>query len=240
MRSLTKATTHRGHPRCTSTCSGAIYVNGANDTAPVPTHRDFPAWEQSASRVLYYFTSYVSEQILSYIRDARTSKDAWGNLKKIFATSTTTTKLQLRQELSNLRQGDLSVADYTSKIKDICDSLTSIDVNVKEGEMVQICLGRLALKFGVIRTDVCTRENMPSFFDLQSMLLVEENHVGASTSTHTDIKMLYTDEDRPRARGGRGELARDGGGRREQGRRHSGHADSNSGPFESRGNIFGS
>ena len=36
------------------------------------------------------------------IRDAKTPKDAWGNLKKIFATSTTTRKLQLKQELSNL------------------------------------------------------------------------------------------------------------------------------------------
>ena len=38
---------------------------------------------------------------------------------------------------------------------------------------------------------MCTREKTPSFFDLQSMLLVEENHAGASTSTHTDSRMLY-------------------------------------------------
>ena len=44
------------------------------------------------------------------------------------------------------------------------------------------------------------------------MLLVEENHTGASTSTHTDIKTLYTEEDRPRGRGGRGGLAHNGGG----------------------------
>ena len=44
----------------------------------------------------------------------------------------------------NLQQRDLSVADYTSKIKDICDSLASIDVNIEEGEMVQICLEGLA------------------------------------------------------------------------------------------------
>ena len=51
--------------------------------------------------------------------------------------------------------------------------------------------------FGAFRTAVCTRENTSSFFDLQSMLLVEENHAGASTSTHTDNKMLYMEEDRP-------------------------------------------
>ena len=36
---------------------------------------------------------------------------------------------------------------------------------------------------------------MPSFFDLQSMLLIEENHAGASMSTHTDNKMLYKEGD---------------------------------------------
>jgi hypothetical protein len=65
------------------------------------------------------------------------------------------------------------------KINEICDSLVSIDVNIDESEKVQICLGGLASKFGAFRTAVCTREATPSFFDLNSMLLVEENHVGA-------------------------------------------------------------
>ena len=104
------------------------------------------------------------------------------------------------------------MADYTSRIKDICDSLTSIEVNIEKSEMVQICLAGLAPKFGAFRTAVCAWENTPSFFDLQSMLLVEENHAGASTSTHTDNKMLYTERDRPRGRGGRGESVRNGGG----------------------------
>ena len=96
----------------------------------------------------------------------KTPKGAWENVKKVFATSTTVRKLQLQQELSNLRQRDLSVADYISKIKDICDSLASIEVSIEESEMVQICLGGLAPKFGVFRMAVCTREKTPSFSDL--------------------------------------------------------------------------
>ena len=157
-------------------------------------------------------------------------KHAWGNLKKIFAAGTATRKLQLRQELSNLRQHDLSVADYTSKTKDICDSLASIDVNVEEGDMVQICLGGLASKFGAFRTAVCTRENTPSFFDVQSMLLIEENHAGVVMSMHTNNQMFYMDGYRPRGRGGRGEPVRNGGGQRDQS-----DADSNSRPSENRG-----
>ena len=172
----------------------------------------------SNRRAGYYTASRcvwgLGEQLLSYVQDAQTSKGAWENLKKVFAASTRARKLQLRQELSNLRQRDLSVVDYTSKIKDICDSLASIEVNIEESEMVQICLRGLAPKFKAFRTTVSTREKTPFFFDLQSMLLVEENHAGASTSTHNDSRMLYMEGDRPRGRGGRGESVRNGGGRR--------------------------
>ena len=186
-------------------------MEGANDATPNLTHKDFSAWEQSGSRVLYYSASNVDDQLLSYIRDAKTPNEALGNLKKIFVASTTAKKLQLRQELSNVRQRDMSVADYTSRIKDICDSLASINVNVEEEEMVQVCLGGLAHKFGSFLTAVCRKEKSLSFVDLQSTLLVEENHTGASTSTHADNKLLYTEEDRTRGRGGRGGSARNGG-----------------------------
>ena len=75
--------------------------------------------------------------MLSHIRDAKTPKEAWENLKKILATNTTARNLQLGQK-------DMSVSDYTAKIKSICDSLGSINVNVDKDEMVQVCLGGLA------------------------------------------------------------------------------------------------
>jgi hypothetical protein len=65
------------------------------------------------------------------------------------------------------------------------------------------------------------------------MLLVEENHMGAAAmSTHTDIKMLYTEGERPRGRGGRSESVSHGGNRQ---RRHQRDADNNLGPSGSRG-----
>jgi hypothetical protein len=183
---------------------------------------------------MYCFASCVGEQLLYYIRDVGTPKAVWENLKKIFAASTTARKLQLRQELSNLRQRDLSVADYTLKINEICDSLASIDVNVDESEKVQICLGGLASKFGAFRTAVCTREATSSLFDLQSMLLVQENHVGAAAmGAHTDNKMLYAEGERPRGSGeGRNESVGRGGDRQ---RRHQKDASGNLGPSGGRG-----
>jgi hypothetical protein len=87
------------------------YVEGVNEAAREPTHKDFSAWQQAASRVLYCLASCVHDQMLGYIKDAKTPKEAWENLKKIFAASTTARKLQLRQELNNIRKRDMSIAD---------------------------------------------------------------------------------------------------------------------------------
>ena len=91
------------------------------------------------------------------------------------------------------------VTNYTMKVKEIYDALGSINVMVDEDEMVHI------------RTTISTREKPPSFFDLQSMLMVEENHAGGSRTTQSDSWMLHTEAEEPHGRGGRGGLARNSG-----------------------------
>ena len=88
----------------------------------------------------------------------------------IFAANTTARKLQLHHELNNIQQRNMSITSYTLKIKQLCDSLASISVNVEDDEMVQICLGDLAPRFDAMRTVVLARENPSSFFDLQSII----------------------------------------------------------------------
>ena len=66
------------------------------------------------------------------------------------------------------------VTDYTTKIEEICDALGSIKVTMDEDEMVQICFGDLTQWYRQICTTICTQEKPLSFFNLQSMLLVEK------------------------------------------------------------------
>ena len=138
------------------------------------------------------YATCVHDHMLGYIRDAKMPKEVWENLRKIFAANTTARRLQLHQELNNIQQRDMSITTYTLKIKELCDSLSSISVNIDDDEMVQICLGGLAPRFGTMRTVVLAREKSPkSFFELQSMLLVEENHV-RTMSNESEGHMLYT------------------------------------------------
>ena len=74
----------------------------------------------------------------------------------------------------------MTVTDYTMKIEEIYDSLGSINVSVHEKEMVQIFLS------SKVRADPDDYLQIGAFFDLQSMLMVEDNHVGASRTTQSD------------------------------------------------------
>ena len=124
--------------------------------------------------------------------------------------------------------------DYTTKIKEICDALRSINMILDEDEMVHIFL---AQRYNSIRTAICTREKPSTFFDQQPMLLVEENHAVASRNTYVSIQMLYTEADRPRDRGGRGGSACTNSGRNDQ--RSNRREERIQGPSMSRGSEDG-
>ena len=99
---------------------------------------------------MYFLATCVHDHMLGYIREVMMLTEAWENLRKIFTTNTTARKLQFRQELNNIQQRDMSITSYTLKIKELCDSLGSISVNMEDNEMVQICLGGLAPQFGAM------------------------------------------------------------------------------------------
>ena len=53
------------------------YIHVENEVVLEPAHKDFSAWAQVASRVLYCLASCVHDQMLGYIWNAKTPKEAW-------------------------------------------------------------------------------------------------------------------------------------------------------------------
>ena len=127
--------------------------------------------------------------------------------------------------------------DYTTKIKEICDALGSINVMVDKEEMVHISLGGLAQRYGPIKMAICTREKPPSFFDLQSILMVEENHVRTTRSASSDSQMLYMEAGSPHGCGRRDGSTNTNGDRNKQ--MLKARDDNNQGPSTRRGGHSG-
>ena len=78
--------------------------------------------------------------MIGHIQDAKSPKEVWKILVKLFSTNTKARKIQLKNELHNAEKKSMSVSDYALKIKSICESLTSINVTVDDDDKVEVCL----------------------------------------------------------------------------------------------------
>ena len=88
----------------------------------------------------------------------------------------------MKTELNMLKKENLSINDYTLKIKSICESLASINVAVDDDDKVEACLRGLTPAYKKFKTSIQNRENIPSFSDLIPMLVIEEKNLGEDSS----------------------------------------------------------
>ena len=100
-------------------------------------------------------------------------------------THTRARKMQLKDELNTVKKMDMSVNDYTLKIKAICESLASIGVIADDDHKVEACLRGLGNAYKQFKTSIKPRENIPNFQDLCSMLIVEEKNLLGDQDTST-------------------------------------------------------
>ncbi|MCO5589370.1 hypothetical protein L7F22_043337 [Adiantum nelumboides] len=144
------------------------YVKGANEAPPViPNTRasakhiiSLKDWHQGSAKVMYWLSISVSNSIVGHIQNADSPKDAWDNLIAFNATNTRARKIQLKNELNRIKKGDLSVNDYTFKIKALCESLFSIGVTVDDDDKVEALRAGMRSRQGVASSPPCRSSSM--------------------------------------------------------------------------------
>ena len=77
-------------------------------------------------------------------------------------------KLQLNQ----VKRNNLSINDYALKIKSIIEALGSIKVTVDDDDVVRACLDGLGDDYVHFRSSMNTRDDIPEFTVLISMLIL--------------------------------------------------------------------
>ncbi|MCO5592576.1 hypothetical protein L7F22_046579 [Adiantum nelumboides] len=78
------------------------------------------------------------DTMIGHIQDATSPKQAWDRLVSIDTTNTKARKIQLKNELNTVKKENLSINDYTLKIKGIVESLASIGVQVEDDDKVDV------------------------------------------------------------------------------------------------------
>ena len=128
------------------------YVTGDEPEPELPlenaTEAELKAWKtwnEKDNKVMFLISQNVSNSMIGHIQELNSSKEAWNALDKLYTTNTRARKIQLKNELNNMKKSQgMSINDYVLKIKEVADALGSIGASVDDDDLVSTVLNGLA------------------------------------------------------------------------------------------------
>ena len=69
----------------------------------------------------------VEDELLHRIKDAKTPKEAWDILSGLFSKKNNAQLQMLENELMSIQQNKLTVNQYFTKVKTLCEQITKLD-----------------------------------------------------------------------------------------------------------------
>ena len=146
------------------------YVTGEEKEPQLPAQnvseqelKAWKAWNKKDKKVMFLILQNVSNSMVGHIHDLESAKDAWDALERLYSTNTRARKIQLKNELNNMKKDrSMAVNDYVLKIKEVSDLLGSIGAPTDDDDLVFAVLNGLKDddKWKPFATSVYVRENL--------------------------------------------------------------------------------
>jgi hypothetical protein len=96
----------------------------------------------------------------------------------------------------------MNISDYSTKVKNLANALTSIKAPVDHEDLVVVTLNGLGKDYSQFRTLIAVQERFPDFQELITLLISEEMKVvGTSSNGGSQESAFYSNSNRGRGRG---------------------------------------
>ncbi|KAL4335170.1 hypothetical protein GQ457_07G002650 [Hibiscus cannabinus] len=109
-----------------------------------PAYRRF---KKEDSSLASWLLSRISASILPQLVGAETSAAIWTTVQKLYSNFSTTKIMNLHCRLRALKKGTLSIREYTTQVKEICDLLATSGSPVAEVEQIATILNGLTAEY---------------------------------------------------------------------------------------------
>ena len=90
-------------------------------------------------------------------------KEAWDTLVKMYNTSTTARKMQLKQESHIMQRNKMNINKYSIKVKGLAQSLGSIGAPIDDEDLVSMILNGLGREYAQFKTSIRVHETFLDF-----------------------------------------------------------------------------
>lgn len=84
-------------------------------------------WNIKADKVMYVLSISIKDEFLHRIKDLETPKEAWDVLATLFVRTNDAQFRRLENELLSISRRELSISQYFTKIKSLCEEITKLD-----------------------------------------------------------------------------------------------------------------
>jgi len=115
--------------------------------------------------------------MIVHIQDAKSPKQAWDTLLKMYSTNTQARKMQLKQELHTLQNNKMNINDYSTKVKNLADARASIGAHVDDEDLVAVTLNGLGKDYSQFCISIVVQKTFPNFQDLKTLFISEEMRI---------------------------------------------------------------
>lgn len=175
-------------------------VGGANTTEPrIDTNGAIHKWKVKTGKAMFIIKTTIEEELLEYIQDLTTPKEAWDTLKTLFSKKNDTKLQFLENELLSVSQRDLTIPQYFHKVKTLCREIGELDPEGKIGEprMKRIIIHGLKPEYRSFVTAVHGWPTQPSLNEFENLLASQEalakqlGSVSMSSTSKYEDRVLY-------------------------------------------------
>ncbi|XP_073363537.1 uncharacterized protein [Aegilops tauschii subsp. strangulata] len=142
---------------------------------PLPPNATAFHRELDAHLVLWIYST-LADNLVDHVVGATTTYDLWHHIRDYFLANRAARYMMLNRQYRNLKQGDLSVAEYARRMKLLTAGLADIDHAVTEVDLTTQFLHGIDKRLDTIRVVLGDTVPLPPFETVFSRLkLAEEN-----------------------------------------------------------------
>lgn len=146
-------------------------IDGKTVQAPNP---EYARWVVQDQSVLSYLFSSLTRETLVGVATMRTSAQVWRTLEEMFSSQTRARSVNTRIALATTKKGNLTVAEYFSKMRSYADELVAAGKPLGDDEFVSYILTGLDEDYDSVYSAVVARSEGITPGELYSQLLSHE------------------------------------------------------------------
>lgn len=158
-----------------------------NTTVSAIINPDYTHWMRQDQLIVLAIVSSVADTVTNMLGGVKTSKDAWQTLKTMFANSSRSRILSLKEKLSHLSKGDLSITAYMQQIKTLSDELAIIHQPLDNTDLVLYTLNGIGAEFREVAAAIRARDTPISFEELHEKLEDFETYIKRSAQSIDNV-----------------------------------------------------